>query len=66
MNSFITELHNDELTKGFFKGGTQTQQSFLSKQFFDERIMNFSARSPDLTILHLFRFLIFKEYYCED
>ena len=61
LQPFINELYDDELTEGFFQQDNAPAHksrdtiAFL-QQFFDDRIMNFSPRSPDLTILDYFIF----------
>lgn len=61
LQPFINELHDDELTEGYFQQDNAPAHksretiAFL-EQFFDTRIINFPPRSPDLTILDYFIF----------
>lgn len=61
LEPFFNELHDDELQAGFFQQDNATAHTaretigFL-REFFGDRIVDFPARSPDLTILDYYVF----------
>lgn len=61
LQPFIEQLHDDELLHGYFQQDNATAHTtresiaYLS-EFFDNRIVNFPPRSPDLTIMDYFIF----------
>ncbi|RZC36026.1 DDE 3 domain containing protein [Asbolus verrucosus] len=58
----IEQLHDDEITQGFFQQDNATSHKthatieFLMNEFYDERIVNFPPRSPDVAILDYYVF----------
>lgn len=61
LNRFINELHDDELRQGYFQHDNAPAHTALRtrqylQQFYDDRIIAFPPRSPDLTALDYFLF----------
>jgi len=56
LNNFMNELHDDEITQGYFQqNGAPAHKSRETiaylQQFYDNRIVNYPPRSPDMTPL---------------
>lgn len=61
LEPFFQSLHDDELTHGYFQQDNATAHKTretlaLIHEFYDDRVVQFPPRSPDLTILDYFIF----------